>query len=102
MNDEQRRKAIQQARIDAVGQRLAQAFAAARVDIKDITHRHRRHTEASDGRAHFELLIVSDHFSGHATLARHRLIYDALDDLMKTDIHALSIKALTPDQAIEL
>ena len=54
-----------------------------------------------DGRAHFDVVIVSERFGGLATLKRHRLVYDALDSLMKTDIHALSIKALTPEQAAQ-
>jgi BolA protein len=100
MNDETR-KALQRSRLDAVGQRLTQALEATRVDIKDVTHRHRRHAEAQDGRAHFEVYVISEKFIGQRTLARHRAIYDALDDLMKTDIHALSITALTPDEDSE-
>lgn len=83
--------------VDAVGQRLTQALQADRVDIKDVTHRHANHAQA-DGRAHFQVRVVSHCFEGKAPLTRHRLIYDALDDLMKTDIHSLAITALTPDQ----
>lgn len=101
MNDTTR-KALQRSRLDAVGQKLTQTLEAQRVDIKDITHRHRRHAEAQDGRAHFEVRIVSQQFTGQRTLARHRAVYDALDDMMKTDIHALSITALTPDEDSEL
>ncbi len=97
MSDENQRL-LKAHRIDAVGQILTQALAAQRVDIKDVTHRHRRHAEAQDGRAHFELTVVSEQFEGLATLARHRRVYEALDDMMKTDIHALAIKALTPAQ----
>ncbi|MFK7887273.1 MAG: BolA family protein [Gammaproteobacteria bacterium] len=96
------RKALQRSRLDAVGQRLTQTLEASQLDIKDVTHRHRRHAEAQDGRAHFEVRVVSAKFMGQRTLARHRAVYDALDDLMKTDIHALSITALTPDEDSEL
>jgi len=100
--NEDTRKALQRSRLDAVGQRLTQTLQALRVDIKDVTHRHRRHTEAQDGRAHFEVHIVSEKFNGQRMLARHRAVYDALTDLMKTDIHALSITALTPDEDSDL
>lgn len=93
--------AIKRSRLDAVGQRLTQTLNAARVDIKDVTHRHRRHAQ-SDGRAHFEVRVVSPMFAGKALLARHRLVYDALDDLMATEIHSLSITALTPEQDSDL
>ncbi len=89
---------IKRSRLDAVGQLLTQSLGATRLDIKDVTHRHRRHAEAQDGRAHFEIRIVSPQFEGANRIARHRMVYDALGDLMKTDIHALSITALTPDQ----
>lgn len=97
MSDSVQRE-IKRSRLDAVGQRLTQALAAVRLDIKDVTHRHRRHAEAQDGRAHFEVRIVSPRFEGATRLARHRMVYEALDDLMTTDIHALKITALTPDQ----
>ena len=92
------KQAIKRSRLDAVGQRLTQALDATRLDIKDVTHRHRRHAEAKDGRAHFEVRVVSARFVGASRLARHRMVYDALDDLMQTEIHSLAITALTPDQ----
>ena len=92
------KQAIKRSRLDAVGQRLTQALDATRLDIKDVTHRHRRHAEAQDGRAHFEVRIVSTRFVGTNRLTRHRMVYEALDDLMQTEIHSLAITALTPDQ----
>jgi BolA protein len=56
-------------------------------------------TRARDGRGHFQVTIVSDRFKGLPPIQRHRLVYDAVGDLMETDIHALSIKALTSSQA---
>jgi acid stress-induced BolA-like protein IbaG/YrbA len=50
-----------------------------------------------DGR-HFDALVVSERFAGLRPLQRHRLIYDALGDHMREDVHALSIKALTPTE----
>ena len=51
----------------------------------------------ADG-AHWQLTIVSEAFRGKAPLARHRMVYEALGDLMKRDIHALKIEAFAPEQ----
>ena len=52
---------------------------------------------AGDGQ-HFEAVIVSDAFRGLSRLARHRLVYAALGDRMRAEIHALSITTVTPDE----
>jgi len=52
-------------------------------------------TVSGDGQ-HFEATVVRSEFEGLSTLARHRIVYDALGDHMKSDIHALSLKTLTP------
>ena len=49
------------------------------------------------GGSHWQLTIVSDAFRGKSAVARHRMVYEALGDLMKHDIHALKIEALPPD-----
>ena len=71
----------------------------AMLELEDQSHLHAGHAGAAGGGGHFQLTIVSDHFTGQSPLARHRVIFAALDDLMKRDIHALSITALTPDEA---
>lgn len=48
---------------------------------------------------HFEAVIVTDAFAGKNTLQRHRMVYEALGDKMHTQIHALSLRTLTPQQA---
>ncbi|MGA8864042.1 MAG: BolA family protein [Gallionella sp.] len=77
--------------------RLA-ALEPVQLDIIDESHRHAGHAGARDGGGHYVLLIVSARFSGHSTVARHRMIYSALGELMKRDIHALTIQASTPDE----
>jgi BolA protein len=67
--------------------------------LEDESHLHAGHAGARDGRGHFRVRVVSDVFAGKLPLARHRAVYSALGDLMQTDIHALSIDALTPDEA---
>ena len=53
----------------------------------------------SEDNVHFEALVVAAEFAGLRPLQRHQLVYRSLGELMQTDIHALSITALTPDEA---
>jgi len=66
------------------------------VDIIDESPRHAGHEGAKNG-GHYKLAITSPAFSGKSTLTRHRMIYDALGDLMRTEVHALVINAISPD-----
>jgi len=76
-----------------------QALAPSTLQIVDESHRHAGHEGARDGRGHFAVEIVSEAFAGLAPLARHRRVYEALGSMMQTDIHALSIRAMTPAEA---
>jgi acid stress-induced BolA-like protein IbaG/YrbA len=53
----------------------------------------------SDDNTHFESRVVAAQFAGLRPIARHQLIYKALGELMGREIHALSIEALTPEEA---
>lgn len=66
--------------------------------IKDQSHLHAGHEGAKDGRGHFDVTIVSEEFEGQSRIQRHRMVYDALTELLATDIHALRIRALTPSE----
>ena len=79
--------------------RLLEALAPCEVEVQDDSRLHIGHVGAREGGGHFSVRIVAEQFRGHAPLARHRLVYAALDDMMKGPIHALAITALTPDQA---
>jgi BolA protein len=68
------------------------------LEIIDESHKHAGHAGARDGGGHYLLDIVSEQFSGKKTVARHRMIYSALGELMKREIHALTIRAHTPDE----
>ncbi len=68
------------------------------IDITDESHLHAGHEGARSGGGHYTLQIISAHFSGKPTLGRHRMIYSALGEMMKRDIHALNIKAYTPQE----
>lgn len=78
---------------------LEAALAPDALEVIDESHRHIGHAGARDGRGHFAVRVVSDAFAGEPLLARHRRIYAALGAMMTTDIHALTIRALTPDEA---
>lgn len=67
--------------------------------VIDDSHRHVGHEGARDGRGHFSVEVVSESFAGLAPLARHRRVYQALGDMMQTDIHALQISARTLGEA---
>lgn len=79
-------------------QRLA-ALAPARLEIVDDSAAHAGHAGAAAGGGHFRLYIVSGRFAGLDTLARHRLVYQLMGDLMNGRIHALGIEARTPDES---
>jgi BolA protein len=68
------------------------------LEIIDESHKHAGHAGARDGGGHYLLDIVSEQFSGKNTVARHRMIYSALGELMKREIHALTIRAHTPEE----
>lgn len=84
--------------IEQMQHKLA-TLAAAEIAIEDESALHAGHEGARSGGGHYRLRIVSEKFNGLAALARHRLVYDALGEMMQRDIHALSIQALTPDEA---
>lgn len=86
--------------VDKIKTKLEQTLSPARLELVDESALHAGHMGARpEGESHFRLLIVTDMFNGRGRLERQRMIYQALGDLMTTDIHALSIKALTPEEA---
>jgi BolA protein len=68
------------------------------LEIIDDSHKHAGHAGAREGGGHYMLRIVSAQFAGKNTVARHRMIYSAMGDLMKREIHALTLQALAPDE----
>jgi BolA protein len=90
MNPQQRKAEITR--------RLKQAFEPETLGVEDESHLHEGHEGAKDGRGHYRVLIISSHFDGKSMIARHRMIYSALDEMMRLDIHALAIDAWSPDE----
>ena len=85
-------------RIAMISERLTEAFSPLTLNIIDESAKHAGHASAG-GAGHFVVEIVSDSFEGNSLIQRHRQVYDALDDIMHNEIHALSIKASTPAEA---
>lgn len=85
-------------RLDAIRARITAGLTPLELDLVDESHKHVGHAGARDGRGHFAARIVSAAFEGQPLLARHRLVYAALGELMQTDIHALSLKAIAPSE----
>jgi BolA protein len=81
-----------------IRQRLSAHLDPESIEIEDQSHLHAGHAGAASGGGHFEVVVVTQDFSGLNMLARHRLVYDALGEAMHNEIHALSIKAYTPDE----
>ena len=83
----------------AIRQRLA-PLNPVTLELRDESGQHAGHAGARpSGGSHWQLTIVSDAFRGKNAVARHRMVYEALGDLMKRDIHALRIEALAPEQS---
>lgn len=87
---------LQHSREQRLRERLMTRFAPTQLNIEDQSHLHAGHAGAATGQSHFSVVIVAEAFRGVPPLARHRMVYAAVDDLLKTDIHALSIKAAPP------
>lgn len=79
-------------RIDLIKERLS-VLAPTRLEIFDESHLHAGHEGAKSGASHFRIIISSARFNGLSALARHRLVYDLLHDLIPFPIHALAIVA---------
>jgi BolA protein len=80
-----------------IKKRLEKKLDLIHFEIKDFTGRHLNH-KLHEGGFHLETTIVSDDFTDKTLIERHRVVYDAMGELMKHEIHALSMKTLTRDE----
>lgn len=85
-------------RIAEIRQRLENALNPETLQILDDSARHAGHAGAAGGGGHYTVRIVATKFSGQSPVARHRMVYQAVNDLMPNVIHALSIRALSPEE----
>ena len=83
---------------EVIVSRIREHLSADSVEIEDQSHLHAGHAGAAGGGGHYEVTIVASCFKGLDTLARHRLVYEAVGDLMKKEIHALSIQAYSAEE----
>ena len=81
-----------------IRQRLAR-LQPERIELVDESESHRGHAGYREGGGtHWRLTIVAPAFAGKPTVARHRMVYQALGELMQHPIHALAINARAPDE----
>jgi BolA protein len=86
----------------AIRHRLSAALEPSCLDLVDQSAQHAGHAGARpQGESHFQVTIVAPMFAGKSRIERQRMVFAALDDLMQSDIHALSIIALTPAEAAD-
>jgi len=86
-------------RIERIQALLNAALTPAECVVDDESHLHAGHAGAASGGGHYRLRLVSARFEGLSKVARHRLVYDALHEMMPQDIHALAMTLLTPGEA---
>ena len=77
-----------------IKKRLDEKLSLHHFEIKDFTGRHMNH-KLHEGGFHLEAVIVSDTFEGISLVDRHKIVYEAMGELMKHEIHALSMKTKT-------
>jgi BolA protein len=84
---------------ETIRAKLTAGLHPTRLDIIDESHRHAGHAGArAEGESHFQVAIVSPAFAGQSRVARQRLVYGILAEELRSDIHALSLTTLTPDE----
>jgi len=85
-------------RVTLIENRLRETFTPQKIQVRDDSRLHAGHEGAKSGGGHFAVTIVSPAFQGKNPVQRHQMIYQALGDMMKKEIHALSIQAFTPEE----
>ena len=81
-------------RLERMQQLIQEALNPTQLEIIDDSHKHIGHAGARDGKGHFTVIIQSEALEGKRMLQQHRAVYNALGDMMETDIHALAIKVI--------
>ncbi len=85
-------------RLERIREALTARLAPVSLLVRDDSAAHAGHAGAREG-GHFSVVVVSDQFTGRTRMQRHQLVYAAVADLMRTDIHALSIQAHAPQES---
>ena len=77
--------------VEIIKSKLSENLNIDSLDIIDESHNHANHSQSSGG--HFRVRIVSEDFKDRSLIERHRMVYEVLGDMLKNEIHALSIDA---------
>lgn len=85
-------------RTTMIRERLTRVLQPTELEIIDESAKHAGHAGAASGGGHFIVTVVSPVFEDKTLIQRHRLVYDAVGDIMHSEIHALSINAKTPQE----
>ena len=85
-------------RVERIESLLRAKLSASSVLVEDDSASHAGHAGARSGGGHFNVRVVAPCFAGMPTLDRHRAVYDAVDEMMPAEIHALAVRALSPDE----
>ncbi|MBI3708187.1 MAG: BolA family transcriptional regulator [Proteobacteria bacterium] len=84
---------------DIIRRKLSAALSPLRLDIVDDSHRHAGHSGArAGGETHFTVEIVAAAFAGKSRVERQRMVYAALADELRVQVHALALATFTPDE----
>ncbi len=89
---------MSESRIERIRHTLEAAFAPEELEIVDESHKHVGHASAKGG-GHYIVRIVSKRFAEQPTIQRHRMVYEAMGELMQSEVHALSIQARSPGES---
>ena len=85
-----------------IREKLTEAFAPGSLKIENESHKHAGHAAmqgaANTGETHFAVTIVSEHFEGRSRIERHRMVHETLAEELAGPVHALTVKAKTPDE----
>lgn len=83
--------------IERLRNRLTETLKPSQLEIADDSHKHVGHAGAAKG-GHFRVYIVADAFAGRPLIARHRMVYEAVSENLRREVHALSIVARAPSE----
>jgi BolA family transcriptional regulator, general stress-responsive regulator len=89
---------MNESRVELIRNAIERRLAPEQLEVEDESALHAGHPGAQGGAGHFRVHVVSAQFRGRSMIQRHRLVYEAVGDLMGRDIHALAIDARTPDE----
>ena len=85
-------------RIEELRHRITSALGAERVEVQDDSAQHRGHAGARGGAGHYSVLVVAGSFAGMDRVTRHRAVYGAVGDMIPAQVHALVVRAYTPEE----